>query len=73
MRSCGLEAILAMAFYPHERFQAHCRRCFKVLEADSIVEAIAAAEQHERTDCPGKPAPVAQRTVTDAIREEPHA
>lgn len=40
-----------MSFCDHERFQTHCRFCFKILEADSTEEALALAEEHEQTDC----------------------
>jgi hypothetical protein len=33
--------------YLTERFQAHCQWCFRVVEADSAVDAIRAAEAHE--------------------------
>lgn len=39
-------------FWDHERFQTHCRFCFKVLEGDSIEEAMKLVEEHEQTDCP---------------------
>jgi hypothetical protein len=46
-----------MSYCDHERFQTHCRFCFKILEADTAAEAIGLAEAHEKRDCPkhGKP------------------
>ena len=57
-----------MAFHAHERFQAHCRKCFKVHEADTITEAIRLVEQHEK-ECWYKPKPVTKKTITETTRE----
>ena len=35
----------------HERFQTHCQFCFKVLEADSLEQAIQKVKEHE-AECP---------------------
>lgn len=40
--------------FDHERFQMHCRFCFKVQEGDSIEEAMQKVEEHEN-ECPKKP------------------
>ena len=54
----------------HDRYQAHCRFCFRAHERDSIREAIAAAEEHERSgDCPRKPKPAVQKTISETITE----
>jgi hypothetical protein len=57
-----------MAFHLYERFQTHCRRCFKVFEEDSIRAACEAVALHEK-GCWNKPVPVAQKTLTDGIQE----
>jgi hypothetical protein len=36
-----------MPYCDHERFQVHCRYCFRQFESDSIEEAIAKAKAHE--------------------------
>ena len=43
----------------HERFQCLCQFCAKVFEGDSVKEAVAKVEEHEK-DCPKKKAPDAQ-------------
>jgi hypothetical protein len=38
----------------NERYQSHCRWCWKVHEDDSYIQAIRKTEEHER-QCPRKP------------------
>jgi len=40
-----------MAFQLHDRYQATCQYCFKILEGDSATEAILKAEDHENNEC----------------------
>ena len=51
-----------MAFHLHERFQTHCQKCFKVFEGDTIREAIALVQEHEKV-CWDMPEPVMQKTI----------
>ena len=41
--------------FDHDRYQVHCRFCFKALEGDSATEAILKAEEHEN-ECPKRKA-----------------
>lgn len=34
--------------YSHDRYQAHCRYCYEIKEADSAEEAIRLVEKHEK-------------------------
>ena len=40
--------------HKNERFQSHCRWCWKVNEADTYIQAIRLTEEHEKA-CPRKP------------------
>ena len=49
-----------------ERFQSHCRICYRIFEADTAEQAIQAAVEHERE--PHKPNEIApprmEKTLT---------
>lgn len=32
----------------HDRYQTHCRFCYRMLEGDSAAEAVQKAEEHEK-------------------------
>jgi len=32
----------------HERYQVHCARCWRRFEADTLLEAVALVEEHEK-------------------------
>ena len=56
-----------MSFHPYDRYQAHCRKCFKIFEEDSVEAACESVAIHER-NCGNKPAPAApQKTLSDAV------
>ena len=37
-----------MPHYSHDRYQAHCKYCYEVKEADTAEEAVRQVEQHEK-------------------------